>query len=630
MQTQLSMTAPRYSVHSSPIPEYFKYGIRYVPAPETEDVFRTVRIGNLPQGVELRDVLARVRGGRVVSVRLLDTGTKALGGGMTALVVFVNQVDAEAYVEWGMGEEGVVFYCGDEDEEGVKARVSLIPTPTFPLSEFQRRNIFQENRTRILTVRCFPKSISLQRLESDIARTGRLGALCEWYLDGDETLWLEFAGIESAGTVYGLLRGRGEYRDLEVGFGRDRCERGVEELKGRGERRRPRPMFPRWGEEEGLRDERQRKRVDGDADGDVDIVGSTLALQRRRLAALRNQQVLIPRCMGEGLKSSSWADEVIEYAGETVVDEDEDDVRGRPGFPSGRLERPLKFRRREVSKPEIFHPSEASTSPSLEPTSDADFEDEPTPTGPVRKQRILTAKEYLLEHPSSSFPSPATPSQPELKPQPQSLTLTIPSPSNPSPSNSNPAHPDCSSPLSAESAEYSLHSYGSSQPSASDPRPSFPLCFPTLLRPTTTEGGMGADGFIPITMDMDTGRDMATDIVTAADTATLQARNTTTNTATLQPLHYQPPEKADTQIYFGVGDAENAILESEKGESSENLPGVVDSGDVLRGEKGGEEVKKMKMEMMKMEMMKMEMKMEMKMKMEVKINPDEIVLEGDD
>ncbi|PQE03948.1 T-complex 1 subunit beta protein [Rutstroemia sp. NJR-2017a BVV2] len=355
IQGQWNMTQGRGEPR---LPEYFKYGIRYVPPPESDDDLRTVRIGNLPRGVELREVVARVRGGRVFVVRLLDTW--GLDGGLTALVVFVNQADAEAYVEYA-GANGIVFPNEDGDEgEGVPATVSLIPTPTFPLNEFQRRNIFHENRTRILSIRHFPKQISLRRLESDIARTGRWGSLCEWYLDEDETLWLEFAGIESAGVVYGMLRGRLEYRDLEVRFERDACEGGMEELAGRVERRRP--LFPRRVVEGSLRDEGGEREV---VDGDGDVVDSTLAVQRRRLAALRDQQVVIPGYMGEGLKSLSGGDEGIEGTGETVVGESEDDVRGRPDFHSRRLENLLSFT--DYRKTE--YPPHKSPTPSHLPPS---------------------------------------------------------------------------------------------------------------------------------------------------------------------------------------------------------------------------------------------------------------------
>ncbi|KAM3079238.1 hypothetical protein ACMFMF_004162 [Clarireedia jacksonii] len=444
------------------MPEYFKYGIRFVPAAsESENVFRTVRIGNLPRDVELREVVARVRGGRLYSVALLDT--VKLEGSMTALVVFVEQADAEAYVDYA-GGNGVMFSCGVDKEvedgkvdEGVKASVTLIPTPTFPLSEFQRRNIFQENRTRMLSVRHFPKTASLRRLESDIAKTGRLGSLCEWYMDGDDTLWLEFAGIESAGVVFGLLRGRYEYRDLEVRFERDACEGKIEEL--RQPIKRKRPMFPRQELKEGrLRNESEGLEVEVE----VEVVGSTLMVQRRRLAASRDQQVGIPRCVGDGLKGSSWADEANDDAVKMV---DEDDERGRYNFHSERLEKPLEFRSRSAdreSRPEASESTDSSTSTStspspLESTSDVELGDGPTPTGPTRKIRILTAKEYLLEHPNSQT---STPSRGKL--QPQALTLAIPTSSNPPYTNPDPSSP---SPLSAESAEYSLHSYASEEES---------------------------------------------------------------------------------------------------------------------------------------------------------------------
>ena len=67
-------------------PEFFRYGISYRPSSTDSNFLRTVMLGNLPVVTEMRDVLARIRGGEVLSASLLDT--VKITGSMSARVVF--------------------------------------------------------------------------------------------------------------------------------------------------------------------------------------------------------------------------------------------------------------------------------------------------------------------------------------------------------------------------------------------------------------------------------------------------------------------------------------------------------------------------------------------------------------
>ena len=85
-------------------------------------------LGNLPVVTEMRDVLARIRGGEVLSASLLDT--VKITGSMSARVVFRYEASAKEYVLYAK-QHPIVFGDGDEEQE---AEVTLLNTPTYPPS----------------------------------------------------------------------------------------------------------------------------------------------------------------------------------------------------------------------------------------------------------------------------------------------------------------------------------------------------------------------------------------------------------------------------------------------------------------------------------------------------------------
>ncbi|CAD6441505.1 8c131974-e9c7-419f-966b-99c870b2d75e [Sclerotinia trifoliorum] len=209
-------------------PDYFRYGVVYVPKADDRDTLRGVHIGGLPKDIGLRDVLARVRGGRIYSSVLLDTMN--VSGSNSALITFMNQANAEAYVEYANAHP-ITFGTSDSAEENqTKAIITHLHTPTFPFSPAKLKAIFEFNRTRILTIRNFPQHISLRGLESDLAGRNALKAnsLLEWYIDEE-----------------GLSEWNLGYKDfrLVLQFERDSCEGDLEELEKEPEKRKP--MFPR-------------------------------------------------------------------------------------------------------------------------------------------------------------------------------------------------------------------------------------------------------------------------------------------------------------------------------------------------------------------------------------------------
>ncbi|CAD6444330.1 ac945097-44ba-4252-a9cb-d8cbc9275230 [Sclerotinia trifoliorum] len=195
------------------------YGVVYVPKADDRDTLRGVHIGGLPKDIGLRDVLARVRGGRIYSSVLLDTMN--VSGSNSALITFMNQANAEAKPDQGNYHSS--------------------PYPYIPLFPAKLKAIFEFNRTRILTIRNFPQHISLRGLESDLAGRNALKAnsLLEWYIDEEGTLRMEFVSMDEAVSAFGLLSSSRGYKDfrLVLQFERDSCEGDLEELEKEPEKR---------------------------------------------------------------------------------------------------------------------------------------------------------------------------------------------------------------------------------------------------------------------------------------------------------------------------------------------------------------------------------------------------------
>jgi hypothetical protein len=293
-------------------PDLFRYGIQYVPE-DDENYIRTVSISNLPSAITLREVLTRVRGGNVANAILMDT-QKLMGGTMSALVTFVEDYDAHSFAEYA-AQHPITF--GDEDE-GQTAKVTLIPTPTFPPSQgMKKRMAHGRNDTRCIAILNVPEHLSLSKLQYDIACQYNLRAesLLEIYLDQDNTLHLEFSSMSLAGSAFGILSGWQAYQGLNIISDPDPCAGPLEEL-ALPVPPRP-PMLPRGRSPSPPYDLIDSLNSSSDSSNQrhvhfTGVGGDMIQQQRKRLAALTNHKIEIPSFSGSGIKSSSWADEVID------------------------------------------------------------------------------------------------------------------------------------------------------------------------------------------------------------------------------------------------------------------------------------------------------------------------------
>ena len=290
-------------------PDIFRYGIQYVPEEDDENYFRTVCISNLPKNVELRDVLARVRGGLVASAVLMDT-RRLMGGKMSAMVVFVEDYDAQAFVDY-VSAHPIIFDCDDKAQNTV---VIPIPTPTYPMFQGLKKRMKHDRKgTRCIAIRNVPGQLSLSKLQYDISCGNRHRAdnLVEIYLDHDNTLHLEFSNMVLASSAFGILTNWIAYRGLDVIYEPDPCAGPLADLvlpfpprpPILPRNRLPSPPFDPNSSSDSLNKRTGRF---------VGVGGDIISQQCKRLAALSGQKVEIPSFSGSGITSSSWADEVIE------------------------------------------------------------------------------------------------------------------------------------------------------------------------------------------------------------------------------------------------------------------------------------------------------------------------------
>lgn len=127
---------------------FFQYGLLYIPKATDKDVYRTVRIENLPETTTLDKVLVEIHQGDVFSADLLNT--LPITGYHTARVVFLHQISAEKFCKSVKKRDLII--------EGVPARVTLEKTATYPIAVSMKKAIWG-GCTRCLTIDEVPEAL---------------------------------------------------------------------------------------------------------------------------------------------------------------------------------------------------------------------------------------------------------------------------------------------------------------------------------------------------------------------------------------------------------------------------------------------------------------------------------------
>ncbi|RDW70704.1 uncharacterized protein DSM5745_08215 [Aspergillus mulundensis] len=125
--------------HRKPYDELwiFQYGLRYMPSAPDENVYRTIRIDDIPLDKTLNNILPLVVG-EIYSARLADTCN--ITGHNTAMITFISENDAARFVA-GAANRTVTLPFG---------RVVPVHTPTYPMPADIQKSIMHGGYTRIL------------------------------------------------------------------------------------------------------------------------------------------------------------------------------------------------------------------------------------------------------------------------------------------------------------------------------------------------------------------------------------------------------------------------------------------------------------------------------------------------
>ncbi|KAI9369300.1 fungal-specific transcription factor domain-containing protein [Aspergillus egyptiacus] len=116
----------------------FQYGLRYIPSQSDHNIYRTIRIEELPRDISLTEILP-LAVGEIYCARLMDT--MALTGYNTALITYVTENGALKFMT-AILNKAVTLPAG---------KVVPVHTPTYPIAAEMGRLIEQGN-TRSLAV----------------------------------------------------------------------------------------------------------------------------------------------------------------------------------------------------------------------------------------------------------------------------------------------------------------------------------------------------------------------------------------------------------------------------------------------------------------------------------------------
>ena len=129
---------------------FWLHPVRYQPALEEQDVYRTVQIDHIPIDAEIEDVLDELCFGEVEVIQLVDVGSiKGLQGLMScpykfARVVFVTELQASRFAGYAQAKRLTI--CGE------LVRVYIQMEKTYPRLPDVDEAIFDMGLTRILSV----------------------------------------------------------------------------------------------------------------------------------------------------------------------------------------------------------------------------------------------------------------------------------------------------------------------------------------------------------------------------------------------------------------------------------------------------------------------------------------------
>lgn len=191
----------------------FQYGLRYLPKPDDNDAYRTVRVEGLPRDITMDKVFAEVCCGEVYSIDLLNTF--GITGYHTARVIFLHQKSAAAFCKHAK-KKGLFI-------EGVRIRATLEKTATYPISQYMRDAIDNDCCTRCLRV-LHGNSHLLVYTRSVIERSILKYTTEALDLEG-EVIHIRFHSMKAAAFAFHKFTNDSALAACILKYGKDPCDR---------------------------------------------------------------------------------------------------------------------------------------------------------------------------------------------------------------------------------------------------------------------------------------------------------------------------------------------------------------------------------------------------------------------
>jgi hypothetical protein len=215
LQAAITVNRDSATIEDKLLPSLLSHGLRFCPATDTADVFRTVIVTNLPAIITPTDLFDTIRCGAVISLQLVDT--TSITHSFSALITFAAAHSARAYLT-ATARMSPTF-------ANRRAHVQSVRTPTYPPSALLAAGIANGTVTRCLSVSHLPASVCLSRLRNDLALRGTAHSVIE-HLSFDvaaATLTLRFTSVFAAEWAFGVFARYPQYRGCRPGWAADPC-----------------------------------------------------------------------------------------------------------------------------------------------------------------------------------------------------------------------------------------------------------------------------------------------------------------------------------------------------------------------------------------------------------------------
>jgi len=189
--------------------------VQYKPGVTARDLYRKVVISGLKPSCSLGSVFEQIRGGLVVEAVLVNTIN--ITGTRSAVISFFEERSALSYVDYVNNH-----LCEIESKKGI---VSLVSTPTWPLSLALKRAIRESHHTRCLEIQDFPRDVSSSMLRRDLEIDSaiKLDTIEHMEMASNGTATLRFCSVRAAQQASGHLSLQFRYRGCRLKYAADPC-----------------------------------------------------------------------------------------------------------------------------------------------------------------------------------------------------------------------------------------------------------------------------------------------------------------------------------------------------------------------------------------------------------------------